>query len=108
MKNPHICIGIMELIANSCDFYIIKTVLKFLGNWFILFGFSQVTLICFLTLIPWPGPSVFKISCSRDSARIVRKIVQSKWLPILEKYQVCNLTVALILCLKHIDFYFFR
>ena len=44
--------------------------------------------ICFLSLIPWPGPSVFKISCSRESARVVRKIVQSKWLPILEKYQV--------------------
>lgn len=45
-------------------------------------------LICILSLIPWPGPSVFKISCSRESARVVRKIVQSKWLPILEKYQV--------------------
>lgn len=44
--------------------------------------------ICFLSLIPWPGPSVFKISCSRESTRVVRKIVQSKWLPILEKYQV--------------------
>lgn len=45
-------------------------------------------IICFLSLIPWPGPSVFKISCSRESARVVRKIVQSKWLPILDKYQV--------------------
>lgn len=48
----------------------------------------QVIVICFLSIIPWPGPSVFKISCSRDSSRVVRKIVQSKWLPILEKYQV--------------------
>lgn len=49
---------------------------------------SQVIVICFLSLIPWPGPSVFKIQCSRESARVVRKIVQSKWLPILDKYQV--------------------
>nr|XP_019559797.2 uncharacterized protein LOC109428471 isoform X2 [Aedes albopictus] len=48
----------------------------------------EVIVICFLSIIPWPGPSVFKISCSRDSSRVVRKIVQSKWLPILEKYQV--------------------
>ncbi|XP_055632990.1 uncharacterized protein LOC129773412 isoform X2 [Toxorhynchites rutilus septentrionalis] len=49
---------------------------------------TKVIVICFLSIIPWPGPSVFKISCSRDSSRVVRKIVQSKWLPILEKYQV--------------------
>ncbi|XP_055682155.1 uncharacterized protein LOC129789385 isoform X2 [Lutzomyia longipalpis] len=48
----------------------------------------EVIVICFLSLIPWPGPSVFKIQCSRESARVVRKIVQSKWLPILDKYQV--------------------
>ncbi|XP_055299588.1 uncharacterized protein LOC129567071 isoform X3 [Sitodiplosis mosellana] len=48
----------------------------------------EVILICFLSFIPWPAPSVFKISCSRDSARVVRKIVQTRWLPILEKYQV--------------------
>ncbi|XP_031623164.1 uncharacterized protein LOC116340687 [Contarinia nasturtii] len=48
----------------------------------------EVILICFLSLIPWPAPSVFKISCSRDSSRVVRKIVQTRWLPILEKYQV--------------------
>lgn len=41
-----------------------------------------------LTLIPWPGPSVFKISCPRDNARIVRKIIQSKWVPILDKFKV--------------------
>lgn len=29
-----------------------------------------------LSVIPWPGPTVFKISCPRDSATIVRKIVQ--------------------------------
>jgi hypothetical protein len=47
-----------------------------------------VIVICFLSLIPWPVPGPFKIQCSRESARIVRKIVQSKWLPILEKYHV--------------------
>lgn len=41
-----------------------------------------------LSLIPWPGPTVFKISCPRENARIVRKIIQSKWLPVLEKYKV--------------------
>ncbi|XP_052864758.1 uncharacterized protein LOC128271326 [Anopheles cruzii] len=49
---------------------------------------SKVIVICLLSIIPWPGPSVFKISCSRDSSRVVRKIVHSRWLPILEKYQV--------------------
>lgn len=48
----------------------------------------QVIVICFLSIIPWPGPSVFKISCSRESSRVVRKIVHARWLPILEKYQV--------------------
>uniref|UniRef100_A0A182W6K9 C2H2-type domain-containing protein n=1 Tax=Anopheles minimus TaxID=112268 RepID=A0A182W6K9_9DIPT len=47
-----------------------------------------VIVICLLSIIPWPGPSVFKISCSRESSRVVRKIVHSRWLPILEKYQV--------------------
>lgn len=41
-----------------------------------------------LSLIPWPGPTVFKISCPRENARIVRKIIQNKWTPILEKYKV--------------------
>uniref|UniRef100_A0AAG5DCM8 C2H2-type domain-containing protein n=1 Tax=Anopheles atroparvus TaxID=41427 RepID=A0AAG5DCM8_ANOAO len=48
----------------------------------------EVIVICFLSIIPWPGPSVFKISCSRESSRVVRKIVHARWLPILEKYQV--------------------
>ena len=29
-----------------------------------------------LSVIPWPGPSVFKISCPRDRASVVRRIVQ--------------------------------
>lgn len=41
-----------------------------------------------LSLIPWPGPTVFKISCPRENARIVRKIIQTKWTPVLEKYKV--------------------
>lgn len=41
-----------------------------------------------LSLIPWPGPTIFKISCPKDNARIVRKIIQSKWNPILEKFKV--------------------
>lgn len=41
-----------------------------------------------LSLIPWPGPTIFKISCPRDNARIVRRIIQNKWIPILERYKV--------------------
>lgn len=48
----------------------------------------QVIGIFLLSIIPWPGPTVFKISCPRDNARIVRKIIQNKWLPILQKYKV--------------------
>ncbi|KOB66399.1 Uncharacterized protein OBRU01_21260, partial [Operophtera brumata] len=48
----------------------------------------EVRALLFLTLIPWPGPSVFKISCSRDSSKIVRKVIQNKWLPVLERFQV--------------------
>ncbi|XP_062546851.1 uncharacterized protein LOC134212748 isoform X1 [Armigeres subalbatus] len=59
----------------------------FIKSYFVII-LTKVIVICFLSIIPWPGPSVFKISCSRDSSRVVRKIVQSKWLPILEKYQV--------------------
>ncbi|XP_065164647.1 uncharacterized protein [Atheta coriaria] len=48
----------------------------------------QVIGLFLLSLIPWPGPTVFKISCPRDNARIVRKIIQTKWLPVLQKYKV--------------------
>ncbi|XP_059060484.1 uncharacterized protein LOC131853574 isoform X1 [Achroia grisella] len=48
----------------------------------------EVLALLFLTLIPWPGPSVFKITCSRDNSKIVRKVIQSKWLPVLERFQV--------------------
>ncbi|KAL1124370.1 hypothetical protein AAG570_000999, partial [Ranatra chinensis] len=41
-----------------------------------------------LSIIPWPGPTIFKISCPRDSATVVRRIVQKKWIPVLEKYQI--------------------
>ncbi|XP_060517757.1 uncharacterized protein LOC132696763 isoform X2 [Cylas formicarius] len=48
---------------------------------------SIITLLM-LSLIPWPGPTIFKISCPRDRARIVRKVVQAKWIPILAKYKL--------------------
>lgn len=48
----------------------------------------QVLLLCVLALIPLPGPGLFKITCCRDNSRIVRKIVQAKLLPVLEKYNV--------------------
>lgn len=48
----------------------------------------KVLLVTLLALIPLPGPSVFKLTCSRDNTRIVRKIIQSKVNPVLEKYNV--------------------
>uniref|UniRef100_A0A023EWL9 C2H2-type domain-containing protein n=1 Tax=Triatoma infestans TaxID=30076 RepID=A0A023EWL9_TRIIF len=48
----------------------------------------EVLALFVLSLIPWPGPTIFKISCPRDSATVVRRIIQKKWTPVLEKYQV--------------------
>ncbi|XP_059221280.1 poly(A) RNA polymerase gld-2 homolog B isoform X1 [Stomoxys calcitrans] len=48
----------------------------------------EIFLIYFLLLIPWPHTHVIKRLCSKDSSRLVRKIVRSKWTPILDKYQV--------------------
>ncbi|XP_024081800.1 uncharacterized protein LOC106670626 isoform X2 [Cimex lectularius] len=48
----------------------------------------QVLALFVLSLIPWPGPTIFKISCPRDSATVVRRIIQKKWTPVLERYQV--------------------
>lgn len=45
--------------------------------------------ICFLSFIPWPiPPGSVTIQCSRESSRVVRKIVQSKLTPIFQKYHV--------------------
>ncbi|XP_076765258.1 uncharacterized protein LOC143432473 isoform X2 [Xylocopa sonorina] len=48
----------------------------------------SVLIVLLLSVIPWPGPSVFKISCPRDRASVVRRIVQKRWIPILKKHQV--------------------
>lgn len=48
----------------------------------------EITLIYILLLIPWPHSNVIKLLCSKDNSRLVRKIIRSKWTPILEKYQV--------------------
>ncbi|XP_076765263.1 uncharacterized protein LOC143432473 isoform X4 [Xylocopa sonorina] len=48
----------------------------------------EVLIVLLLSVIPWPGPSVFKISCPRDRASVVRRIVQKRWIPILKKHQV--------------------
>ncbi|XP_014611291.1 PREDICTED: uncharacterized protein LOC106790709 [Polistes canadensis] len=48
----------------------------------------EVLAVLLLSVIPWPGPSVFKISCPRDRASVVRRIVHKRWIPILKKYQV--------------------
>ncbi|XP_046745585.1 uncharacterized protein LOC124410907 [Diprion similis] len=50
--------------------------------------YAEILAVLLLCQIPWPGPSVFKISCPRDSASVVRRIVQKKWIPVLNKYQV--------------------
>lgn len=45
--------------------------------------------ICFLSFIPWPiPPGSVTIQCSRESSRVVRKIVQAKLTPIFQKYHV--------------------
>ncbi|XP_054741531.1 uncharacterized protein LOC129246866 isoform X1 [Anastrepha obliqua] len=46
----------------------------------------EITLIYFLLLIPWPHTHIIKMFCSKDNSRLVRKIVRSKWTPILDKY----------------------
>ncbi|XP_066582554.1 uncharacterized protein [Prorops nasuta] len=48
----------------------------------------EILAVLFLSVIPWPGPSVFKISCPRERASVVRRIVQKRWIPILKKYHV--------------------
>ncbi|XP_017086908.2 uncharacterized protein [Drosophila bipectinata] len=48
----------------------------------------EIALVYFLLLIPWPPTNVLRLLCSRDNSRLVRKIVRSKWTPILDKHQV--------------------
>ncbi|BES88978.1 ZnF_C2H2 [Nesidiocoris tenuis] len=48
----------------------------------------EVLALFVLSFIPWPGPTVFKISCPRDSATVVRRIIQKRWVPVLDKYKV--------------------
>lgn len=84
---------------------------------FYLFIYFQLISFILLNLIPWPGPTIFKIRCSRDNSRIVRQLIQNvrrymqrasksplavykmlitqmfvcllkKWITTLEKYQV--------------------
>ncbi|XP_017475829.1 PREDICTED: uncharacterized protein LOC108366069 isoform X1 [Rhagoletis zephyria] len=46
----------------------------------------EITLIYFLLLMPWPHTHIIQLFCSKDNSRLVRKIVRSKWTPILDKY----------------------
>lgn len=39
-----------------------------------------------LSFIPWPIPNPVTIRCSRDNSRIVRRVVQTKLVPIFQKY----------------------
>lgn len=52
----------------------------------------QILVLLILTVIPWPGPSVFKISCPRDRASIVRKIVQK-----VKVWVDCSLLILIFL-----------
>ncbi|XP_018320734.1 uncharacterized protein LOC108733884 isoform X2 [Agrilus planipennis] len=56
------------------------------SNYFIF----EIIFVLISSIIPWPGPTVFKISCPRQDANIVRKIIQSKWVPVLEKYKAAK------------------
>ncbi|XP_071448480.1 uncharacterized protein [Hetaerina americana] len=48
----------------------------------------EILALLLFSLIPWPGPTIFKISCPRDKSSVVRRLVQKKWVPVLEKYGV--------------------
>ncbi|XP_076060795.1 uncharacterized protein LOC143036844 isoform X2 [Oratosquilla oratoria] len=47
---------------------------------------ALVTLL--LVLVPWPGPLEPRPPCPREKATLVRKLVNKRWIPILEKYSV--------------------
>jgi len=77
------------LIRNPYFIILVKVICKLkmgLIDGFLL-SISQVIFICLLSFIPWP-PRTVKIQCSRDSTRIVRKIIQAKLTPIFQKYNI--------------------
>ncbi|XP_068211186.1 uncharacterized protein [Palaemon carinicauda] len=48
----------------------------------------EVLVVVLLTLIPRPGPIEPRPPCTRDKAALVRKLVNKRWMPVLEKYGV--------------------
>ncbi|KAK8743883.1 hypothetical protein OTU49_000892, partial [Cherax quadricarinatus] len=47
-----------------------------------------VLVVLLLTLVPRPGPLEPRPPCTRDKAALVRKLVNKRWVPVLEKYGV--------------------
>ncbi|XP_063864066.1 uncharacterized protein LOC135102656 isoform X2 [Scylla paramamosain] len=50
--------------------------------------YLSVVVVLLLTLVPWPGPLEPRPACARDKAALVRKLVNKRWLPVLDKYGV--------------------
>ncbi|XP_042223899.1 uncharacterized protein LOC121867846 [Homarus americanus] len=48
----------------------------------------EVLVVLLLTLVPRPGPLEPRPPCTRDKAALVRKLVNKRWVPVLEKYGV--------------------
>ncbi|XP_047492325.1 uncharacterized protein LOC125041421 [Penaeus chinensis] len=48
----------------------------------------EVLVVLLLTLVPRPGPLEPRPPCIRDKAALVRKLVNKRWMPVLEKYGV--------------------
>ncbi|KAK3883048.1 hypothetical protein Pcinc_012609 [Petrolisthes cinctipes] len=48
----------------------------------------EVLVVLLLTLVPRPGPLLPRPPCTRDKASLVRKLVNKRWVPVLERYGV--------------------
>ncbi|XP_045582554.1 uncharacterized protein [Procambarus clarkii] len=48
----------------------------------------QVLVVLLLTLVPRPGPLESRPPCTRDKAALVRKLINKRWVPVLEKFGV--------------------
>ncbi|CAL4147464.1 unnamed protein product, partial [Meganyctiphanes norvegica] len=48
----------------------------------------EALLVLLLTMVPWPGPLEPRPTCTRDKAQLVRKLINKRWVPVLERYGV--------------------
>ncbi|XP_055381695.1 uncharacterized protein LOC129612201 [Condylostylus longicornis] len=48
----------------------------------------ELIIFSLLTILSWPRIEIKHTLCSRDNSRLVRKIIHSKWQPILDQYKV--------------------